>query len=65
MSIKTRIVIKYRDVALGTEEFKNAELAIVAPGMVLIQDAQGELAVLPLASVAAILYPEGEAKVQL
>jgi hypothetical protein len=46
-----------------TEIFHNAQVAIMAPGVVVVADAKAELGMFPLGKVRGVLYPDGVMKV--
>jgi len=48
-----------------TYEFFNAELAIAAPGIYVVQNETGQLAQFPMGGVDAILFPDGTMKVSI
>ena len=58
-----RIVVKFLNEALEAEEFFNAEVAVAAPGVFIVQNAQGQLGMFPIGAVAAVLYPEGPSRI--
>jgi len=57
------VVVKYLNDALGAETFHDAEVLVIQPGLIVVQNAQKDrLGIFPLGSVS-VLFPDGPNRV--
>jgi hypothetical protein len=58
--MQARILVFFLNSDITPHEFQNAEVAVAAPGLFVIQNTHGDkLAMYPIGAVAGITFPDG------